>query len=232
MKISKDAPEKEIKRSYHEWARKLHPDKASSLAQQQEFEAEFALISKAYSILKDSERRKEYDATLREEKEKAQVAQAEGKPAALAAPSAGVGRAVDAGRANIAQRAYVKGMQLFQVGDYARATEFFDAAIKNNPNEAPYYIKLATSLMRSKRSFNRAVECAQKACELDSYNLDYKLALAEIYETAGSRSLAIKQVEEVLKWDATHAKAQLRLAALQDSGDRSFFAKILAKFRN
>ena len=226
LKVSKEARAQEVKRVYHELARKFHPDKANSPEEQQRFEEEFALISKAYTVLKDSARRAEYDATLKAEKKREQADREKGvvKPST---PSA----AAKSGRANIAQRAYTKGMQLFQAEEYERAVEFFEAAIKNNADEAVYYIKLSIALIKSRRSFTRAVECAQRACELDSYNLDYKLALADIYETVGSRSLALKQVEAVLKWDATHEKALARQQMLMGNDKKSFFENLLARFR-
>ena len=228
LKVSKDAPEREIKRGYHRLAREFHPDKASSPEEQAQFEEQFALISKAYNVLKDPEKRKAFDHSLKQEAE--QAAASDAPPKASGTIVAG-GRTVDADRANIAQRAFAKGSQLYNMGEFARAIDFFEAAIKNNSNEPHYFAKLAQSLMKSKRSFTRAVECAERACELDSFNIDHKMVLADIYETVGSRSLAIKGLEDILKWDADNQEAQDRLVNLRSAGKGSFFKKLLARFK-
>jgi DnaJ-class molecular chaperone len=171
--VSEEAPEKEIKRVYHNLARKLHPDKATSPEEAERFEREFALVSKAYNILKDPAKRAEYDKSLNLDK-KRQVLQAE-KPKAASKLS----KVVTSERANIAQKAYAKGLQLYNMEEYGRAIDFFEAAINNDDTEPTYHVKLALALMRSRKSFTRAVEACRKAVELDPYNIDYKLNLAE-----------------------------------------------------
>ena len=59
--LQDDAPAKAIKRSYHNLARKLHPDKASSPEEAKELQEKFAAITKAYNTLKDEKKRAEYD---------------------------------------------------------------------------------------------------------------------------------------------------------------------------
>ncbi len=57
--VSKDAPEAEIKKAYRKLARQFHPDSNPGDAKA---EAKFKEISEAFSVLSDSEQRKEYDA--------------------------------------------------------------------------------------------------------------------------------------------------------------------------
>jgi molecular chaperone DnaJ len=57
--VSKDTPEAEIKKSYRKLARQFHPDSNPGDAKA---EAKFKEISEAFSVLSDSEQRKEYDA--------------------------------------------------------------------------------------------------------------------------------------------------------------------------
>lgn len=58
LKINKDASLKEIKKSYYKLAEKYHPDKNDGKESQ-----EFIDITTAYTILKDTAKRKEYDQT-------------------------------------------------------------------------------------------------------------------------------------------------------------------------
>lgn len=59
--VSNTATSKEIQKSYRELARKYHPDVNGGDAK---FDKKFADINEAYEILKDEEKRKEYDLIL------------------------------------------------------------------------------------------------------------------------------------------------------------------------
>ena len=240
LKVTKDAPEREIKRAYHNLARQFHPDKAKTPEEQEQFEQEFALISKAYNVLKDPGEREAYNAKLKKENETAfeeagnsTTTRQPSSASQGSAPSSNNNnnKAHEAGRINIAQKAYAKGVQLYQMGEFIRSIEFFEAAIKNNDQEASYHARLAMSLMKAKKSFTRSVEAAKKACELDSYNIDFKMNLAEIYELAGSTSLAIKQWEDVLKWDNNNDKAKMKINILTNGNKKSVLDSIFSRFR-
>lgn len=117
---------------------------------------------------------------------------------------------------SLAQKAFVKGMQHFKRAEYKQAVEFFEAAVNNDPeSEAQYHAKLAHSLIRSKGSFTRAVTHAQRACEMDTYSLDFKFLLAEVHETAGSNTKAKEIYEDILKWDPTNTNAAQRLKLIR-----------------
>jgi len=231
LEVGRDASEKDIKRAYHRLARERHPDKGTTPEQVKQLQEEFALISTAYNTLKD--KRAEYDIRLR--KEETKRTQEGGEPAGKGPIATGSGAAAAKGaaasreRIAIAQRAFAKGMQMFNAGEYPRACEFFEAAIKNNDTESSYHVNLGLALMRSRQGFNRAVTAIQRAIELDPYNVEHRLALGEIYETVGSTSLAIKTYQDILKWDATNPKAIERLKALgADPGiSKSLIQRIL-----
>jgi curved DNA-binding protein CbpA len=225
--VTRNAPEKEIKRAYHKLARQIHPDKAASPEETKRFEEEFALISKAYNTLKDPEKREAYDKSLVAEKE-ATVAEPaptpERKPAEPAADPAQ--------RLLIAQKAYNRGVQFLKLGEYPRAIEFLEAAIRTYDKEPLFYSRLAQALLRARKGFTKSVESCNKAIELDPYNVDYKLTLAEIYETAGSWSLARKTYQDVLKWDATNERAKERLRELEKAArSGSMLRKLRTIFR-
>jgi molecular chaperone DnaJ len=57
--VAKDTPEAEIKKTYRKLARQFHPDSNPGDAKA---EAKFKEISEAFSVLSDTEQRKEYDA--------------------------------------------------------------------------------------------------------------------------------------------------------------------------
>jgi curved DNA-binding protein CbpA len=216
--VSRNAGEKEIKAAYHRLARSLHPDKASSPEERERVEQEFSLISQAYNTLKDKDKRAAYDKTLaeagRSQLEAGQQPPSAKKP--MGSESSGIqtqGASLDKSRAAVARRAYLRGLQAFAAGEYGKAIEFFEAAIKNKDDEPAYHAKLAQTLLRAKRSFSRAIEAAQVAIQLDPYNVDYRLLLAELYEQTGAKTMAQKTYEEILKWDPTNERALQAVAA-------------------
>ena len=101
--------------------------------------------------------------------------------------------------------------------DFAKACEFFEAAISNNEGEASYHAQLASSLIGAKKSASKAIQAALRAIELDKYNLDYRFNLAQIYTTIGSKTNAIKIYEEILRWDEGNEVARQMLRTLSKS---------------
>jgi curved DNA-binding protein CbpA len=236
--VPRTASDLEIKSAYHRLARRYHPDKADSPQQAASFEAEFSNISTAYNTLKDKDKRLNYDKTLQASGNNVSSAAGSGisspnMPAATSGADKKPGfasAATDKNRATVAKRAFVRGSQMMANGEYAKAAELFEVAIKNNESEAAYHARLAVALLRSHRSFNRATESAQRAIELDPYNSDFRLILAELYESANITSMALKTYEEILKWDPTNEKAKVALEALQPSR-KNFFSKFFGRKR-
>lgn len=235
--VTPEATDREIKRSYHRLARKMHPDRAGGEDDGGQREEEFAMVSTAYNVLKDKGKRKDYDGQLgKGTAETVSASQGNGSgngKSKDAADSSTILRKVsdtgETARAAIAKKAYSRGMQLYNVGEFAKAIEFFEAAIQNKKDEGIYYARTAKAMMNCRRSFTKAREMALKAIELDAYNVDFRLCLAEICEMAGSSSLAIQAYKDVLKWDAENLKVIAHLAELEASQNPSIFKKILSK---
>ena len=227
--VPRSASDLEIKSAYHRLARRYHPDKAESPAQQTSLEAEFAKISTAYNTLKDKDKRTLYDRTISNANtEKSSDVLPAANPGAPGDKPAFASAATDKNKAVVAKRAFVRGTQMMSTGDYTKASELFDVAIKNNDTEAAYHAKLAVALLRSHRSFNRATEAAQRAIDLDPYNSDYRIILAELYESANITSMATKTYEEILKWDPTNEKARMALEVLKPT-KTSLLAKLFGR---
>jgi tetratricopeptide (TPR) repeat protein len=106
-------------------------------------------------------------------------------------------------------------MQFFKEGNFAKAVEFFEAAIQNNDTEGIYHARLAASLIQARKSATRAIDAAQRAIDLEPYNLEYKFNLAMVFEAIGSKSNAKKIYEEILRWEPGNARATMALNALK-----------------
>ena len=233
--VPRGASERDVKAAYHRLARQLHPDKAGAGTDVSRLEKEFVAVSTAYNTLKDPEKRKAYDEHLA----RTDKAQAEGggasaasgtKPQSAVANDTGkmTAAAIDKSKASVGRRASLMGLKSLQDGDYARAAEYFKMAIKNNPETAEYHAKLALTFLRGKRGFIQATDAANRAVALDPYNTEFRLILAEIYESAGSKSLAIQSYQEILKWDPTHERALVALEFLRPS-KKSFLKRLLGR---
>ncbi len=230
--VQRGASERDVKAAYHRLARQLHPDKAEDGKDVSRLEKEFVAVSTAYNTLKDPEKRKAYDEHLsRTDKAKPEgggsLSTGSKSPTAVTNDSGKMtAAAIDKSKASVGRRAYLMGLKSLQDGDYTRAVEYFKMAIKNNPDTAEYQAKLALTFLRDKRGFSQAIEAANRAVALDPYNTEFRLILAEIYETAGSKSLAIQSYEEILKWDPNHERALAALEFLRPS-KKSFLKRLL-----
>ncbi len=242
--VSRDVPERDIKRAYYELARKLHPDKAATPEEGAKNANDLAVISQAYNVLKDKKKRAEYDVQLRGRAGASAPAAAAPSPAAApearaSAPAAAQGvqassdvpdsqvpaaRSVDvmAQKKSMAQKAFVRGMQVFKTGEYRQALSFFEVAIANDPEaEAQYHLKYAQCIIKSKGSFTKALQAAEKACQMEPFNVEFKLVLGHVYEAAGVVSKAKEIYEDALRWDGANEQAKLRLAMLGGKGGKS-----------
>jgi curved DNA-binding protein CbpA len=237
--VPRSATDLEIKSAYHKLARRFHPDKAESPEKAAHMEAEFSRISTAYNTLKDKDKRALYDRTLQSGSPGAardmDLPEDNATPTSSGVKTANENRtagfvnaATEQNRAAVAKRAFVRGAQLMTSGEYAKASELFEMAIKNNDVEAVYHARLALSLLRSHRAFNRATEAAKRAIELDPYNSDYRIILAELYEGANIKSMAISTYEEILKWDPSNEKARIALEVLKPS-KKGLFSKFFGR---
>lgn len=231
LEIPTDASEREIKRAYHTLAKRLHPDKAQNPEEAKRLEAQMAAISHAYNILKDPQRRAEYDAQA---KARAAAAVATVTPPPAETPGRGGEQSASAAarRSQIATKALSKGIQLLQAGEAQKAVGFLEAAVAHNDQDALARAKLAEAMLRAGRSFSRAAEHAEKAIELDPWNVEHRLTLARVYEAAGVKSRALEAYREVLKWDAANPLVLAKIRELGGANSRGLSGLLGRLFRS
>ena len=246
--IAPNATDVEIKQAYHRLAREYHPDKAKSPKDAVTFEELMGAISAAYNTLKDSGRRAAYDKMLSpssgksptsgqslpqktdQEKPLSATVPQQAMPVPVASPSPAVAATqhvsnVDA-KQGIAKRAFYKGMQLYLSGDFGKSVDFFETAVQNCDTEPLYFARLAQAMMKSRRSFTRMVEAAEKAVHLDPYKSEYRLIMAEIYKAANMPTKELAVCKELLKWDPENVKALARVQELTPQENVPFWKKL------
>jgi len=221
--VSKTATFEEIKSAYHKLAKEFHPDKVAEDKKKGK-EEEFALISKAYNVLKDKDKRTEYDKLLADIKKKIK----EGK---VPQPDADAVSAVSPKSSKtelneIADKAFKMGVSLFNSGQYAKSIEYFESAVKANKENSDAYMFLALAYAYAQKSVNKAVDYCKRAIELDPWNIMYKTHLGRIYKMAGIMSLAEQTFKDVLKWEPENKEAKLELQTLHSKSSPGFFSFI------
>ena len=119
----------EIRRAYHEAARRYHPDALARAGLEGELRAQagkvFAAISRAQATLVDAERRRAYDTALDSDESD-----------------------LDAERIAAAETNYRKGEILLKAGNFRGALDYLRAAVDGWPEEAAYQSALGWTLFK------------------------------------------------------------------------------------
>jgi curved DNA-binding protein CbpA len=127
--VEPDAEAAQIKLSYLRAAKKYHPDALARAGLDREVQQQanglFALISKAYAVLSNSNQRVEYDAAQ----------SSDGAP-------------IDTERLANAESMYQKGEFLLRQGNFKKAIEFLQPAVDLWPDEAEYCSALGWALYK------------------------------------------------------------------------------------
>ncbi|MEW6685023.1 MAG: DnaJ domain-containing protein [Candidatus Edwardsbacteria bacterium] len=168
--VAREAPATEISRAYRNLVRQYQP------GSQNEFAPELDEINKAYAVLGNKNKRREYDRCLKE--------------------ILGVHTVEPAEHHSEAESAYQQGLEAMERNDYRRATELFAKAARLEPNQGHYHSQwgLALSLFRGK--FNEAERHCKHAIELEPNNPQYHFNLGFLYQHHNLTDLAQAEFDE------------------------------------
>eukprot|EP01138_Halocafeteria_seosinensis_P006411 gb/GECG01006554.1/.p1 GENE.gb/GECG01006554.1/~~gb/GECG01006554.1/.p1 ORF type:complete len:1134 (+),score=179.90 gb/GECG01006554.1/:1-3402(+) len=97
-------------------------------------------------------------------------------------------------------------------GDYTRASQFFDAAVKKAPNDQTLWLRKATCLVKMKQ-YKEGVHAAQKALELKSDYIPAYMAMSSGYLYLGQLQQAVETAEEALKLQPDNSQIHITKAA-------------------
>jgi tetratricopeptide (TPR) repeat protein len=107
---------------------------------------------------------------------------------------------------------FVEGAALDAKGSFAEAILEYQEALQSDPNASIYFAISKDYLLLGK--FNRAIEAADKAVQLEPRNISFLENLGTIYFNASRADLAIHQYEEIIKIDSNNTNAWIALAHL------------------
>ncbi len=203
--VSRNATTEEITIAFKKLVRDLHPDRFSTEEEKREAEQKFKEITRAFNILKDPEKRREYDKQLEE-------------PASNG--GAGVEPSVNS------NELFKKGLVFYKKGDYENAESFFQGAINRGMSTAEAYFYLALTQRHLPRRNKKVVENLENAISLDPLNAKYRLALADFFLEKGVKSKAVYHYKRVLKLEPNNKRAIEILRSFGIIKQKSFLEKL------
>lgn len=115
----------------------------------------------------------------------------------------------------VAEQFYRIAERKYEDGDYYNVTSLCKQAIANNPTEAKYYLLMAKAYAMHPRFLKDAEASYQKAIELDPWNPDSHVELAEFYYSQGLSLRSLNECKKALSITPTHQRAQELLTILK-----------------
>jgi curved DNA-binding protein CbpA len=197
----------EIKKAYHELARRFHPDRYHQSELRGKLESAFARIGRAYETLSDEKLRRDYDKSLagKDTTKAAEPAKKE-IPVAPASPKQP--------EANRAETSFKRGTEALERGQHEDAIRFLAEAATLEPRVAKYRAYYGTALMRNPSLRRTAETELQAALKLEPDNASFHLMLAELYQRIGLRKRAEHEALRALSADPANKSARELLSSL------------------
>lgn len=114
------------------------------------------------------------------------------------------------------------GLVYYRKGDYKKAIEYYETAIKHKPNSPKVYSNMGIIYFQHQQNIPKAIEVYKKAVQLDPHYVDAYRNLGAAYAISGKFQDAIVQFTEALKYAENDATINFYLgSAYKDSGQLS-----------
>ena len=199
----------EIKKAYHELARRFHPDRYHQSELRARLESAFARIGRAYETLSDEKLRRDYDTSLAAVKDKTKAAE----PAKKETPIAPAGPK-QPDHANRAETSFKLGTEALERGQHDDAIRLLAEAATLEPRVGRYRAYYGAALMRNPSLRRTAETELQAALKLEPDNASFHLMLAELYQRIGLRKRAEHEALRALSADPANKSARELLSSL------------------
>lgn len=241
--VESSASSGELKRSYFQLVKLLHPDKLRrrDLGEMSgAAERVFKMLSEAHDLLSNADKRTRYD--YERGSVAAKTAPGRAKPAtqSIVRPATEKDGEPDvpegmthkdlmtrplesfpAGvRPEIARFLHIRGAQSFAKADFAQAEELFSRCVELAPDQPLYSLKLGWAIFRNmSREYEQRLSMARRhlehAAARDSYNPEARYCLAQLLKESGEVDAYKAELEAVLRCKPGHLKAQGELEAVK-----------------
>lgn len=184
LKVSPTASQNEIKKSYFQMAHRYHPDIFGGelpLDMKGKVQKVFAHITKAYSVLSDERKRRDYDSNMQ----------------SLSPEN----------RKDLAKKAEKKFRQaktLYDMGMYDEALVLLEEATRLTRERGSYYLLLALTESKIQAFHKKAEQDFLRAMKLEPWNPEAYVGLGLLYKKEGLVVKAGKQFKKALNLDPEH----------------------------
>jgi Tfp pilus assembly protein PilF len=108
----------------------------------------------------------------------------------------------------VAEQFYELAEENYELADYWKSIQLSKQAIKNNPTQAKYYVLIARAYAKHPKFGKDAEQNFYKAIELDPWNPDFHMELANFYLNNGLSKRAINMCQRALKIAPNHEAAK------------------------
>ena len=180
--VGRTASAQEVRSAYTRLARERHPDRFSDPIEKERASEFFKDLTAAFNTLSNDKGRREYDQSLERPR---------------AAPPQ-----------EIAQRAWVNGVQQFEAKRYHEAVELLRTAVGLFPEDPRYQAALGKALARNPHWVREGVQAVEKAVQLAPRVAVFQADLAELLLAQGLKLRARKAAEAALRLDARDERAR------------------------
>jgi curved DNA-binding protein CbpA len=196
LQVTPDSPLSQVRRNYHELARKCHPDRHMDHPERvQPLQNLMHTVTLAYKTLSDTADRAEYDRRL------------------VASGIFSLGRHKSE-LEQTTEECVAEAQKCFRAMNYGGSILWLRRAIDIDPASSRYHTLLARSLSAVPMYRREALEHLEKAVGLDPSNIPAHLRLGELYEEMQLPWRARPHYQKVLELDAANSDAQERLLLL------------------
>jgi tetratricopeptide (TPR) repeat protein len=202
----------EIKEVYYQYAKKFHPDRlgeapAPELREKANFV--FARINKAFEILSNDEKRREYDMKGYKELQ-----------------------AQEKSSENLIEKAnlyYRKAKTLYSQQRFRETASLMEEVIRNDPSKAAYFLLLGLSQSNIPNLRRAAEKNFQKVIELEPWNAEPYAALGMLFQSEKLEKRAENYYRKALAIDPEHELAKKRLTEMLGTPKKASVFSIFQK---
>lgn len=195
--VPRNATNAQIRNRFLELVRERHPDRVEAEAKS-EAEARFQEITEAFNVLGDPDARLRYDRELT-------AAQGPGRD----------------GEPSDAAKAYLqRGVKAYRESRYLDAADWFNRAVKEEPESARGWFYLARTCQTEERWWGRAVRAAIKACELEPMNAEFLTLAGTLLIDVGDPGRALGYLEDALAWGGDESFLRMEIERARKAGGR------------